>query len=142
MSDADKSDADAKTPFELIGSEAVAQIALRFYEVMAAQEPALAATHKCDAEGRIAEEMQTKFALFLVGWLGGPQVYVEKHGHPRLRMRHQHIRIDKNMRDAWLRCMAVALDEAKLARPLREYLDERFYTMANHLINVQASAEA
>jgi hemoglobin len=136
---ADKEDAEraGKTPFELIGPEAVRQIALRFYEVMAAEEPALAKLHTCDAQGRIAPEMQEKFALFLVGWLGGPQHYIEAHGHPRLRMRHNHVRIDKAMRDAWLRSMATALDEAKLSSPLREYLDERFYTMANHLINAE-----
>ena len=136
---AERSDADlaAKTPFELIGPKAVAQIALRFYAVMAEEEPVLAKLHTCDEQGRVTPEMQEKFALFLMGWLGGPQTYVETHGHPRLRMRHNHVRIDKAMRDAWLRCMATALDEAKLSRPLREFLDERFYGMANHLINVE-----
>ena len=124
-----------KTPFELLGPETVAQIALRFYEVMATDEKELAALHALDEHGRIEKEMQEKFALFLVGWLGGPQVYVETYGHPRLRMRHAHVAIDKPMRDAWLRCMAVALDEANVPRPLREFLDERFYVMADHLIN-------
>lgn len=128
-------DAD-KTPFELIGSEKVAAIALRFYAVMAEDEPVLAALHELDEQGHITHEMQEKFALFLVGWLGGPQLYVEKFGHPRLRQRHSHVKIDKAMRDAWLRCMATALDEAELSRPLREFLDERFYGMADHLINV------
>lgn len=136
MSEQDE-DLSGKSPFELIGSEGVAQISLRFYAAMAEDEPALAALHSCDDQGRISTEMQEKFALFLVGWLGGPQVYVEKHGHPRLRMRHNHVKIDKAMRDAWLRCMATALDEAKLQRPLREFLDERFYGMANHLINAE-----
>jgi hemoglobin len=130
-------DLAGKSAFELIGSEGVAQIALRFYAAMAEDEPELAGLHSCDEQGRIVPEMQEKFALFLVGWLGGPQVYVEKHGHPRLRMRHNHVKIDKAMRDAWLRCMATALDEAKLQRPLREFLDERFYGMANQLINAE-----
>lgn len=127
-------DSDA-TPFELIGPKRVEQMALRFYQAMAEDEPALAQIHECDENGRIVPEMQEKFALFLVGWLGGPQFYIEKHGHPRLRMRHGHLKIDKAMRDAWLRCMATALDELQLPRPLREFLDERFYVMANHLIN-------
>ena len=137
MPEQDESSVAGKTPFELIGSEGVAQIALRFYAAMAEDEPELARVHECDEQGRIVPEMQEKFALFLVGWLGGPQLYIEKHGHPRLRMRHGHLKIDKAMRDAWLRCMATALDEAKLSRPLREFLDERFYGMANHLINVE-----
>ncbi len=130
----EQDDAD-KTPFELIGSEKVAAISLRFYAAMAQDEPELAALHALDEDGKIVHEMQEKFALFLVGWLGGPQLYVEKHGHPRLRMRHAHVKIDKSMRDAWLRCMASSLDEADLSRPLREFLDERFYGMADHLIN-------
>ncbi len=138
MSDQDEQHPAGTTPFELIGSEVVAQIALRFYAAMAADEPELAQLHQCDEQGRIVPEMQEKFALFLVGWLGGPQVYIERHGHPRLRMRHARVRIDKAMRDAWLRCMATALDEAKLERPLRDFLDERFYGMANHLINVES----
>lgn len=134
MSDVDEDDSH-KTPFELIGTEAITQIALRFYEVMAEEEKELAATHELDEEGRIVRPMQEKFALFLIGWLGGPQLYIEQYGHPRLRMRHAHIKIDKAMRDAWLRCMATALDDANLARPLREFLDERFFAMADHLIN-------
>ena len=131
----EESDDNDKTPFDFIGAEGVAQMALRFYEVMARDEPALTALHACDAAGQVSRETQEKFALFLVGWLGGPNPYIELHGHPRLRMRHAHVKIDKAMRDAWLRCMAVALDDLKLETPLRKFLDERFYTMANHLIN-------
>lgn len=133
----DENDLVGKSPFELIGSEGVAQIALRFYEVMASDEPELARLHECDELGRIAPEMQEKFALFLVGWLGGPPLYIEQHGHPRLRMRHGQVKVDKKMRDAWLRCMATALDEANLQNALRKFLDERFYGMANHLINAE-----
>ncbi len=136
MSHEEQEDDSHKIPFELIGAEAVTRIAMRFYEVMAEEERELADLHKCDEDGRIVRELQEKFALFLVGWLGGPQLYIDQHGHPRLRMRHAHVKIDKAMRDAWLRCMATALDEAKLPRPLREFLDERFYGMADHLINV------
>ena len=137
MSDEDRSADDDvdKTPFDFIGPEGVAKIALRFYEIMARDEPALTALHACDDTGQVTRDTQEKFALFLIGWLGGPNVYVQQHGHPRLRMRHNHIKIDKSMRDAWLRCMASALDELALEKPLRAFLDERFYVMANHLIN-------
>ncbi len=131
----EEDDDSHKTPFEFIGAEGVAQIALRFYELMARDEPALAAVHALDENGHIEKDTQEKFALFLVGWLGGPNVYVERHGHPRLRMRHAHVAIDKAMRDAWLRCMAGALDEMSLHSQLRAFLDERFYAMADHLLN-------
>ena len=137
MPEEETEDLAGKSPFELIGTEGVRQIVRRFYASMAEDEPALAKLHSCDEQGRILPQMQEKFALFLVGWLGGPQDYIETYGHPRLRMRHNHVRIDKEMRDAWLRSMATALDEAKLQRPLREFLDERLYGMANHLINAE-----
>ena len=126
---------DDQTPFDLLGTEKVTDIAMAFYAAMARDEPELAQLHECDEQGRVTEELQQKFALFLVGWLGGPQVYMQRHGHPRLRMRHRHVEIDKGMRDAWLRCMATAMDEVGVRGPLREFLDERFYVMAHHLIN-------
>lgn len=135
MSDDDVEDDSHKTPFDFIGPEGAARIAMRFYDIMARDEPALTALHACDDAGQVTQETQEKFALFLIGWLGGPDVYSRQHGHPRLRMRHAHIKIDKSMRDAWLRCMATALDEMSLDKPLRAFLDERFYAMANHLIN-------
>jgi hemoglobin len=62
--------------------------------------------------------------LFLVGWLGGPQTYMERHGHPRLRMRHGHVPVDQDMRDAWMRAMTRALDQRNVTGDLRRFLDE------------------
>jgi hemoglobin len=137
----EREDDSHKTPFEMLGPEKVAQIALRFYQAMAEDEPELARLHEVDEQGRVVPEMQERFALFLTGWLGGPQIYVQRHGHPRLRMRHAHVPIGKEMRDAWLRCMATALDDAGLRGPLREFLDERFYAVAHHLINHASDSE-
>ena len=124
-----------KTPFDILGAEKVGRIARSFYEAMALDEPELAKLHECDESGRVVREMQERFALFLAGWLGGPQEYMQRHGHPRLRMRHRRVGIDKPMRDAWWRAMATALDEEAVPGPIREFLDERFFKMANHLIN-------
>ena len=54
-----------------------------------------------DDAGRVSRVARDRFALFLIGWLGGPQTYVETHGHPRLRMRHARVRVDSAARDAW-----------------------------------------
>lgn len=126
----------APTPFELLGGEPVVRrVVDRFYAIMARDEPALARLHPCDAEGRVARDNQDRFALFFIGWLGGPQDYTAVHGHPRLRMRHGRVAIDVAMRDAWMRAMGAALDEEGVAGPLRAFLDERLGEVADMLRN-------
>jgi hemoglobin len=124
------------TPFDLLGGEpAVRRLVSSFYAAMARDEPAVALLHPCDADGRVSQENQDRFALFLVGWLGGPQDYVAAHGHPRLRMRHGRVAVDVAMRDGWLRAMTTALDEEKVAGPLRAMLDARFAEVADFMRN-------
>lgn len=130
----------SRPPFELLGGapdgEArVRALVERFYDAMERLEPALAALHERDAAGRVARGARDRFALFLIGWLGGPQTYIERHGHPRLRMRHARVSIDAAMRDAWLRAMTVALDEAAIEGDLRAFLDGRFAELADFLRN-------
>ena len=80
--------------------------------------------------------MRERFTLFLIGWLGGPQEYMARFGHPRLRMRHAHVPVDLAMRDAWLRCMRGAMDDCAIAGALREFLEDRFANVADFLRNV------
>lgn len=124
------------TPFDALGGEGpVLRLASRFYDVMEAERPELARIHACDAEGRVSKVTRERFGLFLVGWLGGPQTYHEKHGHPRLRMRHGHVAIDLHMRDAWLHCMRRAMDEEGIDGEVRHFLDARFAEVADFLRN-------
>jgi len=124
------------TPYDLIGGrEPVLALAEAFYDTMDAHEPALAKLHERDAEGRVSRRSRDRFALFLVGWLGGPQEYMEKYGHPRLRMRHAHVRVDEAMRDAWVRCMTLAMDQRGVSGPVRVHLDARFAEVATFLRN-------
>ena len=129
-----------ETPYDRLGGEAVVrELGRRFYDHMEAHEPELTAVHKCDAPGKIAVETRERFTLFLVGWLGGPQDYMARHGHPRLRMRHGHVPIDSSMRDAWLRCMQAALSETQAEHgfdpEVRAFLDQRFAEVADFLRN-------
>ncbi len=128
----------SETPFELVGgADRVRALVERFYDAMTEHEPALARLHPCDAEGRVARTSRDRFALFLIGWLGGPQDYVEQHGHPRLGMRHGRVPVNLAMRDAWLRCMTIAMDAEGVAGPVREFLDSRFAEVADFLRNTE-----
>jgi hemoglobin len=126
------------TPYDQLGGrEPVLRLAARFYEIMERDEPALAAVHRqAPGGGGIDPEVKARFALFLVGWLGGPQDYSEQHGHPRLRMRHGRVPIGQALRDAWLRCMSRALDDCAVGGPVRGFLDQRFAEVADFLRNV------
>ncbi len=124
------------TPYEALGGrDAVYRLAHRFYDLMEEGEPELAALHPMDETGRVAGELRERFALFLVGWLGGPQEYHERHGHPRLRMRHMHVAIDAKMRDAWLRCMLPALAEMSPPPEVHGFLVDRLSHVADFLRN-------
>ena len=125
------------TPYDQLGGEAVVQrLAERFYDIMERDEAALTAVHKRDAEGRILQVSRERFALFLIGWLGGPQTYQERHGHPRLRMRHGHVQIGQDLRDAWMRCMVKALDDLAISGDVRGFVETRLGEVATFLKNV------
>lgn len=107
-----------------------------FYDIMEREEPELARLHACDEQGRIDPEPRARFGLFLVGWLGGPRDYMERHGHPRLRMRHMNVRVDLAGRDAWLRCMDAAMTQCGVESEIHTYLMERFSQVADFMRNV------
>ncbi|RYZ06438.1 MAG: cyanoglobin [Myxococcales bacterium] len=125
----------ASTPFDRIGGEGpVRALAERFYDAMDALEPELAALHPLEG-GKVSRASRDRFALFLIGWLGGPQDYMRLHGHPRLRMRHGHVPVTPSMRDAWMRSMRVALADPSIPTELRVFLDEKLADLATFLQN-------
>ena len=126
------------SPFlRLGGEEPVRRIVTRFYDHMAVDEPELARLHELEADGRVSQRTRDNFALFLIEWLGGPRNFSATRGHPRLRMRHGRIAIGEGMRDAWLRCMARALDQQGITGDVRGFLDARFAEVANFLRNTE-----
>lgn len=128
----------AQTPYEQVGGrDAVLRLSERFYDLMDEQEPELAKLHQLDQEGRVSRSSRERFGLFLVGWLGGPDDYVQQHGHPRLRMRHARVRVDCAQRDAWLRCMFQAMDDCSIPDAPKGFLRQRFTEVADFLRNVE-----
>jgi hemoglobin len=126
------------TPFALLGgADKIRALVEKFYDAMSEHEPVLARLHPCDPDGRVARIPRDRFALFLIGWLGGPEDYVAQHGHPRLRMRHGRVPVNLAMRDAWLRSMTVAMDAENITGDVRTFLDARFAEVADFLRNVE-----
>lgn len=134
MSDSPRA-APSPTPYERLGGEAaVRALVERFYDAMDAQEPELAALHPLE-DGRVSRASRDRFALFLIGWLGGPQDYMRLHGHPRLRMRHAHVPVTVAMRDAWLRSMRSALADPNVEAASRVFLEQKLSELADFLRN-------
>ena len=122
-----------ETPFVWIGGEdRVLALAERFYDLMDL-EPGYAqlrAVHGSD----LVNARQRLF-WFLCGWLGGPQHYTERFGHPRLRARHMPFAIGITERDQWLACMDQAMDETGVDTALRKRLNESFFKTADWMRN-------
>jgi hemoglobin len=73
--------------------------------------------------------------LFLTQLLGGPPIYSELHGPPMLRARHLPHAVTPRRRDAWLRCMAEALQEIRLDELTRGWLLRRLAGIAQQMVN-------
>ncbi|MDO5288984.1 MAG: group II truncated hemoglobin [Pseudomonadota bacterium] len=121
------------TPFEWIGGEpGVQALVERFYDLMEL-EPAYAAVRA--THGSSLEQARRKLFWFLCGWLGGPNHYVERFGHPRLRARHLPFAIGVRERDEWLACMDQAMRETGVDAALRERLNQSFFQTADWMRN-------
>lgn len=125
--------AAAPTPYELLGGDAgVRWIVDRFYDLM---DSAPEAVHVRALHATSLKSSREKLYLFLTGWTGGPQLYIERYGHPRLRMRHFPFAIGARERDEWLWCMDRALAEHEMPEELRAHLRERLHQLADHMRN-------
>ena len=121
------------TPYELIGGEpAVKQLVHRFYELMEELPEAYAVRQLHPESLAGSEEMLFEY---LSGWLGGPNLYIAKKGHPRLRMRHAPYAIGARERDEWMLCMTQALTEQVGDEGFRQALLNQFSELASHMIN-------
>ncbi|GGC99560.1 group II truncated hemoglobin [Undibacterium terreum] len=131
----ESSGATEATLFDVIGgAEKLREMVDRFYDLMEL-EPEFAgirALHPPTMEGS-----RDKLYWFLSGWMGGPSLYIEKFGHPRLRARHLPYAIASGERDQWLRCMAWAMQDVGIDAGLQERLMQSFYETADWMRNRQ-----
>lgn len=124
---------EPQTPYTRIGSEAgVRALVRRFYELMDTlpETWGIRKLHPADLSG--SEE---KLFMFLTGWLGGPQLFVEKFGHPMLRRRHLPFAIGTAEAAQWMICMRQAMAEQIHDEALRARLDQALTELALHMRN-------
>lgn len=127
-------DSVGNTIFEKIGGEAgLKTLVDTFYHIMSTDPFAkdCFATHA----GRDIAHSAEKLTMFLSGILGGPPLYHEKFGHPRLRMRHFPFTIGEKEASQWLYCMLKAMDEVKIDREIQEQMIPYFRQVTGHLRN-------
>lgn len=116
--------------YGLIGDEGFRRLIRAFYAQVPGDDilgPMYPAEDLEGAEERLRE--------FLIGRFGGPPVYVQKRGHPRLRMRHGPFRLDEAARNRWVALMDRALDEAALPADAVAVLRPFFHDVATFLRN-------
>lgn len=120
-------------PYERLGGEPVLRrLVSRFYELMDTLPEAYGIRKLHQSDLSSAEE---KLYLYLTGWLGGPQLYVEKYGHPRLRARHLPFPIATAEAEQWMLCMRQAMAESIADEALRGELDQALDKLALHMRN-------
>ena len=121
------------TAYEVLGGEPVLnELVNRFYSYMDTLPEAavIRAMHPDNLE-----TSKSKLFKFLSGWLGGPNLYWEEFGHPRLRMRHFPFAIGGSERDQWMLCMDKAIEDCIEHPVLRERLSNALRQTADHMIN-------
>jgi hemoglobin len=124
---------ETTTPYELLGGDAAVRALVdRFYDLMEL-EPQFAVVRR--AHGADLTHARDKLYWYLSGWLGGPSLYIERFGHPMLRARHLPFSIGIAERDAWLACMAQAMQETGVDATLREPLLAAFAKTADWMRN-------
>jgi hemoglobin len=122
---------DSETVYEEIGGdEAVRRLSDAFYDAVEADSPTLRAMLPRDTSNS-----RQKLYEFLSGWMGGPQLYWERRGHPALRMRHAPFPIDTDVARQWSECMRTAIAACEIGEPLAGWLDQQLSDVAVMLRN-------
>ncbi|GEL77147.1 globin domain-containing protein [Tenuibacillus multivorans] len=113
------------------GAEAVDRLVEAFYKRVG-KHPDLIPIFPDDLTETARKQKQ-----FLTQFFGGPPLYIQEHGHPMLRARHMPFPITPTRRNAWLECMAGALEEAEIEEPYKTSIYERLTMTANHMMNTE-----
>ena len=130
----------ASTPqslYDLLGGEPEATNQIRaiveaFYDVMESDQKAKTIRQMHPEDLTLSRE---KLFMFLTGWTGGPQLYIERYGHPFLRRRHLPFKIGEEERDQWIYCMTKGLLNLKMEDQKIKALLNALYPIADFMRN-------
>lgn len=117
------------TLYDELGEENLRTLVDRFYDLVFENEQ-IAHLFKTDKN-----EIKERQRLFLTQFFGGPALYSEKFGHPRLRARHMPHTITQDDAVAWLSCMSIALKDLPIDEALKDELFKRFVPTAMFMVN-------
>jgi hemoglobin len=118
--------------YQLLGTEGFDRLTRGFYERVATDD----ILRPMYPEGDL-EPARVRLRDFLIFRFGGPPMYIEQRGHPRLRARHMPFAVDARARDRWVELMAGAMREAQLPAEAQLILETFFASTATFLINRQ-----
>ena len=123
--------------YDLLGGEPnatnkIREIVEAFYDVMDSDEKAktIRLMHPEDLTSS-----REKLFMFLCGWTGGPQLYIERYGHPFLRRRHLPFKIGEEERDQWIYCMTKGMLNLKMDEEKIKALLNALYPIADFMRN-------
>ncbi len=137
LNQVEEADSSKSTFFELLGGEEkgiehIRQLVETFYDIMDSDPKAqgLRAMHPADLTSA-----REKLFMFLTGWTGGPQLYIERYGHPMLRKRHLPFAVDESARDQWMYCIIKAMHQLGYDDELIKKLATQLYGVADFMRN-------
>lgn len=126
---------DREPLYSRIGGEAVVRKLVETFYDLIEQHPEGQAVNVLHLRGHGVAHSRIEQFHFLSGFLGGPKLYAERHGHSNVRLMHEHVEIDQEARDSWLTCMDMAIDQVGIDPALKPALMDNFTVVADLLVN-------
>jgi hemoglobin len=121
--------------YERVGGEAGVRRLVEIFYDLVEQHPEGRELNLLHLRGHGVAHSRIEQFNFLSGFLGGPRLYTEKHGHSNVREMHAHVVIDTRAHDAWLRCMSMALEQAGIDEDAGKEMMAHFRAVAALLKN-------
>lgn len=123
------------TLYEQLGGETgLQQLVQVFYDIVET-DPAAEDLHRLHLRGNGVAHSRLEQFNFLSGFLGGPKLYAEKHGHANIKLMHEHVVITTHAKDLWLEAMAKAIDASAINSTIKQQLMLNFTAVADRLVN-------
>ncbi len=129
----------AQTPFEILGEAGIRELTSAFYDIMD-ELPEAAGIRAMHADN--LSPMKEKLADYLIGWMGGPPLYADKHGTVCMTEPHEPYHIGPEERDQWLLCMDMALERTNASDELVEMLKVPMFRIADAVRNREGPSAA